>query len=111
MKEKDNLERIKRIPGKNTKQQNLITRDRIEKEAIYYRNNPDDIPLPIRELFQQHDIDISQSIVLDFQELALLGIDRCYSGIIFTKSLQFITFEIEVSDSEDNIESIGICQT
>ena len=103
---KYNLEKIKRIRSKNTYQQNLIIHESIKKVAIYYRNNSHDIPSPIRKLFKQKQIDLSQSIVLDFQDYSLLGIDHVYTGLIMTDVYSFFFFEVELSDDEQHIEKV-----
>ena len=88
-----NIDKLLSKRQHNVQEQNEILKNKIASEAIYWRQNG--IPAPLENAFKSYQVDMSSSIVLDYeQDFPGICTDE---GILLTSTGEFFKFEADLT--------------
>ncbi|UQY34331.1 hypothetical protein K8U54_21900 [Pseudomonas fulva] len=96
------IERVRRKRQKNVQEQTLLRREALLRTATFYRNNPDRIPLALRQYARGQAIDWDRSIFMELNPNIYGG--YWVSGMLLTQEHRFIEFDLPTNEDHSALD-------
>ena len=96
------IERVRRKRQKNVQEQTLLRQESLLRAATFYRDNPDRVPLALRQYALGQAIDWDRSIIMELDANIYGG--YWVSGMLLTQEHRFIEFDFSTNEDHSALD-------